>query len=207
MIRVAIADDHPIVREGLTAVLSDETDFVLVGSAASAEALVELCSRARPDVALVDLELPAMGGIDAIVRLQRGSPATRVIVFTAYDTPERVDAALGAGAKGYLLKGAPSSELVKAIRDVTAGGSALDPRVAARVLARLGQRRDRLSLSPRERDVLRMIGEGLSNKQIAKRLSITERTVKYHVASLLNKLGAENRAQAIAIAAQKGLVG
>jgi len=206
MIVVAIADDHPIVREGLAMVLTDEADFELAGSVGSAEELVELCARVRPDVVLVDLELPEMGGAAAIERLQQASPATRAIVFTAYDTAERIDAAIAAGAKGYLLKGAPAPELVKAIRAVAAGGSALEPRVAARVLASLGGKRDRLDLSAREGDVLRMIGAGLSNKQIAKRLSIAERTVKYHVASILNKLGADNRAQAVAIAAQKGLV-
>jgi len=206
MIRIAVADDHPVVRQGLVAILQDEADFEVVGSAASAEAFLELVARSHPDIALVDLELPAMGGIELIERLATATPATRVLVFTGYDTDELVSAALKAGAKGYVLKGASSDAVAKAVRDVAAGGLVLEPRIAATLLARYGAGKSAAVLTNRERQIVRLIGEGLSNAQIAARLSIAERTVKFHVGSILNKLGAENRAQAIALAAQRKLL-
>ena len=216
MIRVALVDDHPIVRDGLVAVLSDEPDFEVVGTAPTAEDALRLVSAQRPDVMLLDLELPGMGGVEALPELAKASPTTRVIVFTAYDTEERVIGALRAGAKGYLLKGATSEEIAQAIRTVHAGGSHLSPRVAATVVAELrGERagsgspartRVAAALTTRERQVLRLVADGRTNKEIARELSITERTAKFHVTSLLNKLGADNRAQAAVLAVQRGLL-
>ncbi len=206
MIRLLIVDDHPVVREGLAAVLEQQGEFVIVGQVSSAEAAIERATLVNPDVVLLDLELPGMSGVEAIPHLLRAAPGAKVIVFTAYDTDERVFGAIQAGARGYLLKGAPASEIVSAITAVHGGQSALDPRVASKVLARVATPRATAGLTGREQEVLRLVSDGRSNKQIAKALAITERTVKYHVASIFNKLGADNRAQAVAVAARRGLV-
>jgi DNA-binding NarL/FixJ family response regulator len=147
-----------------------------------------------------------MSGIEAIPRLLEASSSTRVLVFTAYDTDERVLGAIRSGAKGYLLKGATTAEIARAVRAVASGGSALEPLVAAKLVAAMRAPRGAGQLSAREREVLRLIAQGLLSKQIATSLGISERTVKFHTASLLRKLGAENRAQAVALAAQRGLL-
>ncbi|HEU5318091.1 MAG TPA: response regulator transcription factor [Chloroflexota bacterium] len=217
MIRVAVIDDHPIVRDGLVAVLSDEPDFHVVGTADSAAAGARLLERERPDVVLLDLEMPGADGVAALPALLGAAPGVRALVFTAYDAEERVLGALRAGAAGYLLKGAPSDEIARAIRTVHGGESYLAPRVAATVLAQLsGARRGAPAggagpdgapaLTERERQVLGLVAGGRSNKEIARALGITERTAKFHVTSLLNKLGADNRAQAAALAVQRGLL-
>ena len=206
MIRILIVDDHPVVREGLVAVLGDDRDFRVVGTAGSADDAVAAAETARPDVVLLDLEMPGMNGVEAIPKLRATAGHPRVLVLTAYDTEERVLGALKAGAGGYLLKGAAVAEIAHAIRAVHEGGSYLTPRVAARVVAQVGDLRRSGALSGRERQVLRLVAQGLSNKQIARQLTITERTVKFHMTSIFNKLGAENRAQAIAVAAERGLL-
>jgi DNA-binding NarL/FixJ family response regulator len=205
MIRLLIVDDHPVVRDGLVAVLGDTQEFHVAGTAGSAEDALSSVNAVHPDVVLLDLELPGMSGIEAIPRLIAAAAHPRVIVLTAYDTEERVLGALKAGASGYLLKGATAAEIAQAIRAVAGGGSYLTPRVAARVVAQVNAPRRR-GLSEREREVLRWVAQGQSNKQIARHLSITERTVKFHMTSIFNKLGAENRAQAIAIAAERGIL-
>lgn len=207
MIRIVVVDDHPIVRQGLSAALEDEPDFQVVGAAGSAEEALALIGRLRPDLVLLDLELPGMSGVEAIAPLTEASPQTGVLVFTAYDTDEHVLGAIKAGAKGYLLKGAAVAEIADAIRAVASGGSALAPRVAAKLVAEVrAPRRAAGDLTNREREVLRLIAEGLPGKQIARALRISERTVKFHTASLLRKLGADNRAQAVALAVQRGLL-
>ncbi|MGH2376016.1 MAG: response regulator transcription factor [bacterium] len=205
MIRILIVDDHPIVREGLVAVLEDQGDFQVAGTAGSATEALELVDGLLPDVILLDLELPGMDGLEAMPRLIAAAPAARIIVFTAYDTDERVLGAIKAGAKGYLLKGAAAEEIAGAIRAVHSGGSHLSPRVAAKVVAAVNAPRHTV-LTAREREVLRLVADGRSTKQIARSLSITERTVKFHIASLMNKLGADNRAQAVAVATRRGLL-
>ena len=206
MIRVLIVDDHPVVREGLRAVLEDTKEMQVVGEAGSAEEALSSVEGALPDIVLLDLELPGMNGVDAIPRFVDAASHPRVIILTAYDTEERVLAALKAGAVGYVLKGAPAGEIAQAIRAVAGGGSYLTPRVAARVVAQVNAPRRSGLLTARERQVLRLVARGRSNKQIARDLAITERTVKFHMTSIFNKLGADNRAQAIAIAAQRGLL-
>lgn len=206
MIRVLIVDDHPVVREGLVAVLEDTKEVQVTGTAGSAEEALSSLETTLPDVVLLDLELPGMNGVDAIPRLAAATSHPRVIVLTAYDTEERVLGALKAGANGYLLKGATAGEIVQAIRAVAGGGSYLTPRVAARVVARVNAPRRSGILSERERQVLRLVARGRSNKQIARDLTITERTVKFHMTSIFNKLGADNRAQAIAIAVERGVL-
>lgn len=193
MVRVVVVDDHPVVREGLIAALARE--FEVVAAFASAEEL--LGARFHADVILLDLELPGMSGVEAIPRLE-----TPVLVLTAYASDEQIDAVHRAGARGYLLKGAALEEIGRAIRTVARGETYLDPRIASRVAALAHAPR----LSPRERDVLRLLVEGSSNKEIAAALKVTERTVKFHVTSIFNKLGAENRAQAVTIAHQRGLI-
>jgi DNA-binding NarL/FixJ family response regulator len=206
VIRIVVVDDHPVVRQGLVAALEDEADFAVVAAVGSAEEAIEAVGRLRPEVVLLDLELPGMGGAEAIPRLAGTSPATGVLVFTAYDTDERVLGAIRAGAKGYLLKGAATAEIAAAVRTVAVGGSALAPRVAAALTEALRAPRGAGALSPREREVLGLVAEGQAGKQIARALGISERTVKFHTASLLRKLGADNRAQAVAIAAERGLL-
>jgi len=207
MIRVFVVDDHPIVRQGLVTVLEDEPDFAVVGAAGSAEEAVAQVERLRPDVALLDLELAGEDGVAVIPRIAAASPKTRVLIFTAYDTDERVFGALEAGAKGYLRKGAPREEIARAIRVVDAGGSHLAPRVAARLVAAVRTtRRGDGSLSAREDEVLRLIAVGLANKEIGRALSISERTVRFHVTSIFAKLGATSRTQAVALAIQRHLL-
>jgi DNA-binding NarL/FixJ family response regulator len=203
MIRILVIDDHPVVREGLVAVLEDQPDFAVAGAAGSAEAGVAMAARLQPDVVLLDLELPGLDGVAALPALREAAPAAAPLVFTAYDNEERVAGALGAGARGYLLKGAAAAVIAAAIRTVHAGGTYLAPGVAAKALA--GARAPRLT--PREREVLQHVAAGLPNKAIARELGITERTVKYHLGSIYARLGAGDRAQAVALALQRGLLG
>jgi DNA-binding NarL/FixJ family response regulator len=206
MIRIIVVDDHPVVREGLVGTLSDEKEFKVVGAVGSAEDALPLVGALRPDVVLLDLELPAQSGLEAIPKLRTARPQSKILILTAYDTDERVIGALQAGAQGYLLKGASLEEIARAIRAVHAGGSYLDPRIAAKVVGALNPHARAAALSDREREVLRLVAGGQANKQIARTLGITERTVKFHVTSILTKLGAENRAQAVALATQRGLL-
>jgi DNA-binding NarL/FixJ family response regulator len=205
-IRLVVVDDHPIVRQGLVASLQDEPDFLVVGAAASAEEALSVVEQLAPDVVLLDLELPGMSGLDAVTHLRALSPPPRIVIFTAYDTEERVIQAIRAGAAGYLLKGAVLADIAAAIRTVAAGGTALAPSAAAKLANAVRAPRGAGPLTPREREVLRLIAQGLPGKQIAGTLSISERTVKFHTASLIRKLGADNRAQAVALAAQRGLL-
>ena len=194
MTRIAVVDDHPVVREGLVAALDGKGGLEVAGVFSSAEEAI--AAGRRVDVILLDLELPGMNGLQAIGRL---SETAAVLVLTAYG--EEVEEAIRAGAKGYLLKGASLDEIERAIATLAGGGSYIDPRVASRLVAPTSQR-----LSDREREVLRFVARGQSNKQIATKLRISERTAKFHVTAILNKLGAENRAQAVAIAAEKRLI-
>ena len=193
MTRVIIVDDHPIVREGLVAALEGKSGVEVVGVFSTAE---EAMSRRSAEVVILDLELPGMSGLAAIPLLSRSAA---VLVLSAYG--ENIEEAIRAGAKGYLLKGAPLDEIERAIATVARGESYIDPRLASRLVARSPER-----LSEREREVLRLVASGHSNKQIAAKLRISERTAKFHVTAILNKLGAENRAQAVAIAAEKRLL-
>jgi DNA-binding NarL/FixJ family response regulator len=206
VIRVLVVDDHPVVREGLEAILEDDPEFEVAGSVGSAEDAIAAAARSSPDVVLLDLELPGMSGVDAIPKIAEGAPDARVIILTAYDTEDRILGAIRAGARGYLLKGASAEEIARAIRAVHAGESFLAPRVAAKVLTQVRTPRRSTVLSARERAVLRLVADGRSTKQIADTLGISERTVKFHVRSIMNKLGAETRAQAVAKAGRRGLL-
>ncbi len=225
MIRILLADDHPIVREGLRAVLETQPDFEVVAEAANGDEVLRLARELRPDIVLLDLEMPVMDGVEAIRRLSGRNefgttPATRVIVFTAFDNDERIIHAVQAGANGYLLKGAPREEIFKAIRVTMEGGSLLQPVVASKLLRHVGQQRVSHApqgnsaqaappyepLTERELEVLDLLAQGMPNKEIAAQLVISERTAKFHVSSIMGKLGATNRTEAVSLAAQKGLI-
>lgn len=209
-IRILVADDHPVVRDGLVAMLSTQPDFEVVAQASNGRETIEKAASYQPDVLLVDLEMPEVVGVEALQVLHERYPRMRAIAFTAYDTDERILGAVRAGAQGYLLKGAPRDELFRAIRVVSAGGSLLQPVVASTLLRRLSAREDaqppRPRLTARELEVLRLLAEGRPNREIAAALVISERTVKFHVSSILRKLHAANRTEAVAVAAQQGLV-
>lgn len=207
-IRILLADDHPIVREGLSAVLETQPDFEVVGQATSGPQAIELAATLQPDVILLDLVLPELDGVAALRAIRTSNPAAKVIVFTAFDTDERILSAVQAGAQGYLLKGARREELFQAIRVVHAGGSLLQPVVAARLLRKVTGGGDLLPepLTDREIEVLRLLARGMPNKEIAADLAISERTVKFHVSAILAKLGVGNRTEAVSKAAQLGLI-
>ena len=206
-IRILVADDHPMLREGLVAVLSTQPDFDIVGEAADGAEVVRLAEALRPDVILLDLEMPDVDGVAALEGLRDAVSEARAIVFTAYDTDERILRSLRAGARGYLLKGASRQEIFDAVRTVHAGGSLLEPGVTTRLLDHVREGGEQTEpLTPRELEVLALISEGLHNSEIAGRLFVTERTVKFHVSSILAKLGADNRTEAVALAARRGLI-
>ena len=209
-IRVLIADDHPVVREGLAGMLSTQSDLDVVGEAGNGLEGVKLAHSLNPDLILMDLQMPNMDGAAAIRQIRKELPDCRILVLTAFDTDERILHSIEAGAQGYLLKGAPRDELFRAIRVVADGGSLLQPSVAAKLLSRVGQmlkQEEQVEhLTDREMEVLRLLVRGNRNKEIAEQLIISERTVKFHVGVIFQKLNVTNRAEAVSKAIQTGLV-
>jgi NarL family two-component system response regulator LiaR len=208
-IRVLIADDHAVVRQGLRTFLELQDDIEVVGDAADGEAALAGVLRHEPDVVLMDLVMPRVSGVEAIRRLRELRPETRVLVLTSFLDDEMLFPAVRAGAAGYLLKDVEPAELLRAIRTVADGEALLHPAVAARLMEELADT-DRPvaeeALTPREREVLLLIARGLPNKQIALELGIAEKTVKTHVSSILSKLGLTDRTQAALYAVRAGLV-
>lgn len=219
MIRVLIADDEPMIRAGVRAVLATAADIDVVAEAADGHDAVELVRRHRPAVAVLDIRMPGLNGIDAAAEIRTAVPGTGVIMLTTFGEDDYILQALGGGAAGFLIKSGEPEELLTGVRAVAGGAAYLSPRVAARVVVHLaatgagtlaGRRsaaRDRVAaLTAREREVLALLGAGLSNGQIARRLHVVEGTVKAHVSSLLARLGVDNRAAAAVVAHEAGII-
>lgn len=205
-IRILVADDHPVVRNGLIAMLKTQPDFQIAAEASDGQEAVQLTLKHNPDIVLLDLEMPILDGVEALRTLRRERPSIKVLVFTAFDSDERILGAVQAGAQGYLLKGAPREEVFNAIRVVSQGGSLLQPVIASKLMQHVAEDRISEDLTDREMEVLNLLAKGYTNREIAEQLVITERTVKFHVSSILRKLDAGNRTEAVSIAAQQGLV-
>jgi len=201
-IRVLAVDDHPLLREGIVALLADETDVTLVGEAADGREAVEQFRRLRPDVTLMDLQMPHLNGVEATITIRAEFPDARIVVLTTYTGDVQVPLALKAGASGYLLKSGIRTELLSTIRAVHAGRKVLSPEITFAVASHAASD----GLVPSETRILRLIADGLSNKQIAVRLSITEEAVKGHVKNILSKLDARDRTHAAVIGLRNGLI-
>ena len=208
-IRVVIVDDHAVVREGLRTYLELEDHLMIVGEAANGREAVDKVRVLRPDVVLMDLLMPQMDGIAATKAIKEVAPDVKVIVLTSFQDDEHIMPAIEAGATGYLLKDVSAPELVKAIEGAYQGQAQLHPEIARKLMEQVRQPRRRedpaAELTPRERDVLRLIASGMSNKEIARELVMTERTVKGHVSNILGKLGLQDRTQAALYAVRHGL--
>ncbi|MEA2355747.1 MAG: hypothetical protein QOD61_1876 [Solirubrobacteraceae bacterium] len=207
MIRVLIADDHAVVREGLGHLIDGLEDMALVGVATDGEEAVARCREAVPDVVLMDLDMPRVDGIEATRRITAELPSTAVLVLTSFSDRPRILGAMEAGACGYLLKDAASSEVADGIRAAARGESPLDPRAARTILTARSEPDPLGSLSPREREVLALLVEGLPNKLIARRLEISEKTVKSHLTQVFRQIGVTDRTQAALWAERRRLDG
>jgi DNA-binding NarL/FixJ family response regulator len=219
VIRVLVADDHPVVREGFSAIVDLEDDIQVVGQAADGLEAVRLAHQLAPDVVLMDLVMPQLDGVKAIEAIRAALPGTHVLILTTYADDEYILAGIQAGARGYLLKDALPDELVRAIRIVARGGSLLQPAVAAKVMDKLtalmggeekgglaGTAEDIPQLTARELEILGLLAAGARNRDLAEKLYISERTVKVHIANLMDKLEARTRSEAVARAIKLGLL-
>jgi DNA-binding NarL/FixJ family response regulator len=204
MIRVLLVDDHQLLRDSLQALLDAQDDIEVVGTAGDGADALEAAERTRPQVVLMDLSMPRMGGVEATRRLLARQPEMQVVVLTSFPDRELIFDSVQAGAVGYLLKDAAPEEVVRAVRSAAAGESPLDGRVARTLLTREGQS-DGSALTSREREVLQLVVRGLANKQIARHLGIAERTVKAHLTSAFQRIGATDRTQAALWASRHGL--
>ena len=209
-IRILIADDHPIVRQGLATVLNQEEDLEVVGLAENGLEAVARARELRPNIILMDLQMSEMDGVEAIHQIKEEAPDIGIIILTTYDADDYIFRGIEAGARGYLLKDSPPEEVLKAIRTVDKGESLVQPRVASRLLDRFIQLAGAPDtgevLSPREVEVLQLMAKSTVNKEIATELLIGESTVKTHIVHIFNKLGAKGRTEAVAEAARRGII-
>ncbi len=201
-IRVVLADDHPVVRNGLAAIVDQQADMEVVAEAGDGDEAIALYTRFRPDVMVLDLRMPKRDGVAVVQQVMEGNPKARLLIMTTYDGDEDIFRCLSQGAKGYLLKDAPRQEILFAIRAVSEDRPYTSSSIAAKALQRMGKP----SLTQRELDVLQLVALGRSNKDIARRLTITEGTAKTHVKSILTKLDAISRTEAVAVAHKRGMI-
>ena len=201
-IRIMCVDDHAIVREGLSAIISAQPDLTVIAEAGSGEEAIELYRQHRPDIVLMDLRLKGASGLDATIAIRREFPRARIIMLTTYDGDEDIYRALDAGAQGYLLKDTLRKELIEVIRAVHAGQRRVPPAVAAKLAEHL----PRMPLSAREIEILKLVAQGLRNKEVGGMLGIAEDTVKVHVKNIFDKLNVNDRTQAVTVALQRGII-
>jgi two-component system, NarL family, response regulator len=201
-IRVLVVDDHPIVRQGLVSILEDEPDMVIVGQASDGNEAIAQFRLHQPDVVLLDLRMPQLGGVEVITAVRAEAPEANIIMLTIYDTDEAIYQGLRAGARAYLLKDTPCDEILEVIRAVYEGRRYISTMVGEKLAARM----DKPMLSDRERQVIAQMAKGKNNREIGAELSITEHTVRFHVNNVLSKLGANDRAHAIVLALRQGIV-
>ncbi|MGA2097728.1 MAG: response regulator transcription factor [Candidatus Acidiferrum sp.] len=201
-IRVFSVDDHPLLREGIAAIINSQADMQLVAAAATAQEGIQLFRKHQPDVTLMDLRLPDMSGIDTVVAIRKEFPQARIIMLTTFEGDVEIQHALEAGARGYMLKSMPPKELVEVIRMVHAGKK----RIPTQIATQLAEHMSDEALTPREIEVLRHIAEGNRNRDIGEKLFITEETVKVHIKHIMDKLGASDRTQAVAIGIRRGFI-
>jgi DNA-binding NarL/FixJ family response regulator len=201
-IRVFSVDDHPLLREGIAAIIGNERDMVVVAQASTGRDAVQQFREHRPDVTLMDLRLPDISGIDAMIAIRNGFPDARIVMLTTFEGDVEIQRALAAGARGYILKNLPPQQLVGVVRQVHAGNKRIQPQVAARLAEHVSDE----ALTEREKDVLIHLGGGNRNRDIAERLLISEETVKVHVKHIMEKLGANDRTEAVTIAVRRGII-